>query len=84
MSYHKEILWRATILGFAGLLELGLVVSAQIYVRPGDTVSLPTPIANSDDSGNPGGTTINSIKLTVAPLSCAVHATSRHLKSQFC
>jgi hypothetical protein len=36
-----------------------------IYGKPGDTISLPTPIVNATPDGAPGGDTINSMQLVI-------------------
>ena len=61
----------ATALIGRGVLSLAtawLLVSqaaAQNFVRPGETVTLPTSITNADDNGDPGGDTISSMKVIV-------------------
>ena len=71
MSDRKIVL-----VGLATCAFFAQAVSAQIFVFPGDTVNIPTPIANADVNGNPGGATINSIKLTVSPQSGFVTSAS--------
>jgi len=55
---------------FFAIAAVGLFVGPAsavdpIPVKPGDIVTLPTPIKNADDQDNPGGDTISSMKLIV-------------------
>ena len=65
----------------AGFLLVG-PAAAENFVKPGDTITLPTPIKNADDEGNPGGDTISSMQLIVTgDTACVTNAVASAAQS---